>query len=76
MKDYTNKIEKYLRGQMSHEEEARFEEKVKSNALVRFQAGFMAMLIRRIKNDPTSFRTWCFLHLTIDHDSCYSHHIY
>jgi hypothetical protein len=49
MKDYTNKIEKYLRGQMSHEEEARFEETVKSNALVRFQAGFMAMLIRKIK---------------------------
>lgn len=49
MKDYINKIEKYLRGQMSQEEEARFEEKVKSNALVRFQAGFMAMLIRRIK---------------------------
>ena len=49
MKDYTNKIEKYLRGQMNHEEETRFEETVKSNALVRFQAGIMAMLMRKIK---------------------------
>lgn len=49
MKDYINKIEKYLRGQMSHEEEVRFENKVRSNALIRFQAGFMAMLIRKIK---------------------------
>lgn len=49
MKDYTNKIEKYLRGQMSHEEEARFEKKVRSNARIRFQVGFMAMLIRKIK---------------------------
>ena len=49
MKDYTNKIEKYLRGQMSHEEEAKFEEMIRSNALIRFQAGFMAILIRKIK---------------------------
>lgn len=49
MKDYTNKIEQYLRGQMSHEEEARFEETVKSNALIRFQARVMAMLIRKLK---------------------------
>ena len=49
MKDYTNKIEKYLRGQMSHEEEARFEQKVKSNALNRYKAGIMTMLIRKIK---------------------------
>ncbi len=49
MKHYINKIEKYLRGQMGHEEEARFEETVKSNALIRFQAGFMAMLIRKLK---------------------------
>ena len=49
MKDYTNKIEKYLRGQMSHEEEIDFKNKVKSNTLLHFQAGFMAMLIRKIK---------------------------
>lgn len=49
MKDYTNKIEKYLRGQMNHEEEERFEETVQSNALIRFQASFMAMLIRKIQ---------------------------
>lgn len=49
MKDYTNKIEKYLRGQMSHEEETRFEETVKSNALICFQAGFMAMLIKKFR---------------------------
>lgn len=49
MKDYTNKIEKYLRGQMNHEEEAKFEETVKSNTLLRFQARVMAILIRKIK---------------------------
>ena len=49
MKDYTNKIEKYLRGQMSHEEEARFEETVKSNAFMHSQASFMTMLIRIIR---------------------------
>lgn len=49
MKDYTNKIEKYLRGQMSHEEEARFEEKVKSNALIHSQARFVTMLIRKFR---------------------------
>ena len=49
MKDYTNKIEQYLRGLMSHDEETRFEEKVKSNTLLHFQASVMAMLIRKIK---------------------------
>lgn len=49
MKDYTNKIEKYLRGQMSHEEETKFEEKVKSDALIRLQASIMTMFIRKIK---------------------------
>ncbi len=49
MKDYTSKIEKFLRGQMSHEEEARFEEKVRSNALMHFQASFIAILIRKFK---------------------------
>lgn len=48
MKDYTNKIDKYLRGRMSHEEEAKFEEAVKSNTLLHFQARFMAMLIRKL----------------------------
>ena len=49
MKDYTDKIEKYLRGQMGHEEEAKFEKNVRSNALMRFQASVMAMLIRRLR---------------------------
>ncbi len=49
MKDYTNKIEKYLRGQMSHEEETRFEKKVRSDALIRLQASIMTMFIRKIK---------------------------
>lgn len=48
MKDYTNKIEKYLRGQMSHEEEARFEKKVRSNALIRLQASFITIFIRKL----------------------------
>ena len=46
MKDYTNKIEKYLRGQMSHEEEARFEKKVRSNARIRFQVDTITKLIK------------------------------
>lgn len=49
MKDYTNKIEKYLRGQMSHEEECDFKTKVKSNALIRLQASIVTMIIRKIK---------------------------
>ena len=48
MKDYTNKIEKYLRGQMSHEEEFDFKNNVKSNALIRLQASIMTMIIRKI----------------------------
>lgn len=49
MKDYTNKIEKYLRGQMSHEEEMDFKNKVKSNALIRLQASIMTMLLRNFR---------------------------
>lgn len=33
MKDYTNKIEKYLRGQMSHEEETVFKKEISSDSL-------------------------------------------
>lgn len=46
MTDYTNKIEKYLRGQMSHEEEAKFEEMIRSNALIRFQVDTITKLIK------------------------------
>lgn len=46
MKDYINKIEKYLRGQMSHEEEMNFKNKVKYNSLLRLQASFVTMLIK------------------------------
>lgn len=49
MKDYTNKIEKYLRGQMSHEEEMNFKNKVKSNTLLRLQASFVTMLVRKVQ---------------------------
>ena len=49
MKDYTDKIEKYLRGQMSHEEEMDFKNKVKTNALIRLQASVVTMLLRKIK---------------------------
>ena len=49
MKDYTNKIEKYLRGQMSHEEEMDFKNKVRSNALIRLQASIMTMLLRNFR---------------------------
>ena len=49
MKDYTNKIEKYLRGQMSHEEEMDFKNRVKSNALMRLQASVVTMIIRKVK---------------------------
>lgn len=49
MKDEIDKIEKYLRGQMSHEEEMDFKNKVKSNALIRLQANFITMLIRKIR---------------------------
>lgn len=49
MKDYTYKIEKYLRGQMSHEEEMDFKNKVKSNALIRLQASIMTMLLRNFR---------------------------
>lgn len=49
MKDYTNKIEKYLRGQMSHEEEMDFKNKVRSNAFIRIQAGIVTLLIRKNK---------------------------
>lgn len=49
MKDYINKIEKYLRGQMSHEEEMDFKNKVKSNALIRLQANAIIGLIRSLK---------------------------
>ena len=46
MKDYTDKIEMYLRGQMSHEEEMDFKNKVRSNALIRLQASIVTMIIR------------------------------
>ena len=45
MKDYTDKIEKYLRGQMSHEEEMDFKNRVKSNALMRLQTYLITMII-------------------------------
>ena len=49
MKDYTDKIEKYLRGQMSHEEESDFKSKVKSDSIIHLQARFMTMLIRHFR---------------------------
>ena len=49
MKDYTNKIEKYLRGQMDQEEEMDFKNKVRSNDLIRLQASIVTMIIRKVK---------------------------
>lgn len=49
MKDFTNKIEKYLRGQMSHEEEDKLKEKIKFNTILRLQVGFITILIKKGK---------------------------
>lgn len=46
MKDYTNKIEKYLRGQMSHDEEEYFKNNVRSKKRIRSQAYLTIMLMR------------------------------
>ena len=46
MKDYTGKIEKFLRGQMSHEEESDFKNKIRTHASIRFQAKLIALMLR------------------------------
>ena len=45
MKDYTNKIEKFLRGQMSHEEESDFKNKVRAHASIRFQVRIIVLML-------------------------------
>ena len=49
MKDEMDKIEKFLRGMMNNEEESDFKTKVKSDALIRLQANFITIFIRKIK---------------------------
>ena len=49
MKDYTNKIEKFLRGQMNHEEESVFKRHIKKNVFMRLQARLLTMVIKNSK---------------------------
>lgn len=46
MKDYTNKIEKYLRGQMSQEEEKTFKEKIISDSFFSSSALLIVQLLK------------------------------
>lgn len=49
MKDEIDKIERFLRGKMNNEEESNFKTKVKSDALIRLQANFITMFIRKFQ---------------------------
>ena len=46
MKDYTDKIEKFLRGQMSHEEESDFKNKIRTNASIHFQVRLIVLMLK------------------------------
>lgn len=46
MTDYTDIIEKYLRGQMSQQEETYFKGQLKSNKLMHLQAIIISQLIK------------------------------
>ena len=46
MKDYTNKIEKYLRGQMSQEDEEHFKNDVRLKKHICFQAYLTTLLMK------------------------------
>lgn len=48
MKDYTNKIEKYLRGQMNHEEEMNFKNKIRAKGVICSQTFLVTLLIKHL----------------------------
>jgi hypothetical protein len=50
MKGYISKIEKFLRGQMSYEEESVFKKYIKKNVILRFQVSLLIMLIKNSKD--------------------------
>ncbi len=49
MEEYIDQIEKYLRGQMSHQEENNFKEVVKSNKQLRSLALIVALMVKFIR---------------------------
>ena len=49
MKDYTNKIEKYLRGKMNLQEEDAFIKDIKSNKRMGLQSYIIAKIIKSVR---------------------------
>ena len=45
MIDYTNRIEKYLRGRMAYKEETNFKNDLKTNTVLRAQAHVISALV-------------------------------